>query len=56
MVTCWEVFIERLRNDGGKILVVLTILQTIFFFGYSIFYTVVYNKVNPTDQLKIDPA
>ena len=43
MLTCWEGLIENIREDGAKILSCLTIIQSIYFVGYSIFFTVVYN-------------
>ena len=53
--TC-EILLERLRNDGGKILVTLTIIEAIFYLGYTIFFAILYDDINPGSQYEVDPS
>ena len=55
MVGCWQVFVERLRNDGGKILTALTILQAILFIVESVYYSIMYDNFNE-DSYEEDPS
>ena len=55
MVGCWLVFVERLRNDGGKILTTLTILQAVLFIVQSVYYSILYDRYND-DSYETDPS
>ena len=44
-------FIDWLKSYGALLLVLLTLLQGVFFVAYSTFYVIIFKKYNPDAEL-----